>query len=77
MVNNYKKGDLIVLMYLIGNKKFRSTGIVLGISDAILTIGHNFSHTSPIDVTEIPIKDILESKKVIPKEVNSLDDLGI
>ena len=76
MVNNYKKGDLIVLTYLIDNEKFRSSGVVLGISDAVLTIGHNFSHTSPIDITKIPMKDILESKKVVPKEVNSPNDLG-
>jgi len=65
-----------VLTYLIDNEKFRSSGVVLGISDAVLTIGHNFSHTSPIDITKIPMKDILESKKVVPKEVNSPNDLG-
>jgi len=77
MVNDYKKGDLIVLTYLIDNEKFRSSGVVLGISDAVLTIGHSFSHTSPIDITKIQIKDILESKKVVPKEVNSPNDLDV
>lgn len=77
MINNYKKGDLIVLIYISGKEKFCSTGVVLNMSGTALTLGHNFKHTSPIDVTKVPIKDILESKKVVPKEINSSRDLRV
>ncbi len=77
MTNDYKKGDLVALTYVIGNEKFCSNGIILSVSDTILTIGHNFSHTTPIDVTKIPIKAILEGKKITPKEINSLDDINL
>lgn len=77
MINDYKKGDLIVLTYTVDSEKFCSSGIVLSVSDSTLTIGHNFSHFSPIDTTSIPIKDVLKNKKVIPKEINSLDDVSL
>lgn len=75
MINDYKKGDLVALIYMVGNEEFWSTGIVLGVSRAILTIVHNFKDTSPIDITKIPIKNIIKSKKVIPREINSFNDL--
>ncbi len=76
MVNNYKKGNLVALAYIVGKEKFFSTGVVLNMSGAVLILGHNFKRTSPVDTTKIPVKDILEIKKVAPKEVNSFDDLG-
>lgn len=75
MINNYKTGDLISLTYMIRGKEFWSTGIVLDISRSILTVAHNFKGISPIDVTRIPIKNILKSKKITPKEINSFADL--
>ncbi len=76
MINNYKKGNLVELTYIIGKEKFCSTGIVLNMSSTVLTLGHNFKYTSPIDITKIPIKNILESKKITPTEINSFNDLG-
>lgn len=77
MINKHKKGDLVLLTYAIGCEKFYSSGVVLSVSDTDVTIGHNFSHTTPIDVTKIPVKAILESKKIIPREINSLDDIDL
>lgn len=77
MIDNYKKGDIILLTYTVNGEKFCSTGVILDRSCPILTVGHNFKDTSPIDITYIQIKDILESKNVLPKEINSFDDLGV
>ena len=75
MINDYTKGDLVIVEYTLSNMKFCSIGIILGISRTILTIGHNFKKISPIDITKIQIKDILTSKKIIPTEINSMNDL--
>lgn len=76
MINNYKKGDLLTLTYVVKGEEFWSTGIVLDISRATLTLAHNFKGTSAIDVTKISIKSVYKSRKVTPKEINSLTDLG-
>lgn len=76
MINNYKKGDLISLTYMIRGKEFWSTGIVLDVFRATLTLAHNFKGISAIDVTKIPVKSICKSKKITPKEINSLADFG-
>lgn len=75
MINDYTKGDLVIVEYTLGGIKFCSVGIIIGISRTILTIGHNFKDISPIDITKIQVKDILTSKKIIPAEINSMNDL--
>ena len=79
MGHKYKRGDVVVVTYTSQKgEKFRSSGIVLELSDLILKIGHNFEDNFPIDVTEIAVGSILKSE-LIPlesvREINSPTDL--
>lgn len=79
MEKKYKKGQILTVIYeeRSGRRTLKSTGIVIGQTDSKLILGHNFSVISkrPIDITKIPLKNIIKSEGVVPKEINSLHDL--
>ena len=79
MKKNYKKGEVLVVEYRVASSKqlITGVGIVLKKPDSNLILVHNFSATGrqPIDITKIPLKNIVKSKSITPKEINSLSDL--
>ena len=80
MTKNYKKRSILIIDYHIPSSKqiVKSIGIVFKISELMLTLVHNFSGTGrrPIDITKIPLKNILKSEEIEPKEINSLGDFN-
>ena len=77
MINNYKKGDVLLVNSISTNgHTVRNIGIFLEKSDLEIVLAHNFSGITPIDITKISIKDINKIEKVIPVEINSLDQLN-
>ena len=76
MIKNYKKGDVLRIIYKNSNKEtIDAFGIVLKLYDSNIILGHNFKGITPIDTLSIKTSSIIESKKIIPKEINSLSDL--
>lgn len=74
MIKKYKKGKVLEVKYFVSSEKdvIASYGIVYEITDLRLVLVHNFSGTDrkPIDITKIPLKNILRSREVVPKEFN-------
>lgn len=76
MIKNYKKGDVLKVTYKNSNKEIiDAVGVVFKLSDSDIILGHNFKGTTPIDITSIKIQTVIESERIVPKEINSLDDL--
>lgn len=77
MINNYKKGDVLLVNSIsTDGHNIKDIGILLEKSDLEMVLAHNFSGITPIDITKISIKDINKIEKVIPVEINSLDQLN-
>ncbi|MDP2692941.1 MAG: hypothetical protein Q8O88_04850 [bacterium] len=80
MIKNYRKGKVLIIEHFVPSSKriVKSTGIVYKTSGAKLTLAHNFSGSvrQPIDITDIHLKNILNSQEVTPKEINSLSDFN-
>ena len=68
MVITYKKPNY--------KDNWESVGIVFEVFDSEITLAHNFSGMSAIDTTKIFIDNIQESKKITPKEINTMKELG-
>lgn len=76
MVKNLKKSDVLFLKYKSNDESIMECiGIVVSVSDLDIVIAHNFSDRLAIDSTKVLLKNILESKKILPKEINSFNDL--
>ena len=77
MINNYKKGDVLLVNSIsTDGHTVRNIGIFLEKSNLEIVLAHNFSDTTPIDFVKISIKDINKIEKIIPVEINSLDQLN-
>lgn len=53
----------------------KSVGVVFEVSDKEVVLAHNFTGLTPIDTTKIALDKIIESKGIIPTNINSPDDL--
>jgi len=69
MISQYKKGESVAILTR-DNTIFY--GLIYKISDKSLVLAHNFTETKPIDSSEIKSEDIIKTKKIKPKELNSL-----
>ncbi len=78
MTRNYKKGDTVLVTYKRPNHAhvMQSVGVVFEVSDAEIILAHNFTGLIPLDMTKIYLNKILESKEIMPIEIDSLSDLG-
>lgn len=75
----FKKGDTLHLKYMEqdNDNTISSVGIVYSVSETEVTLAHNFSGLIPIDTTKIPLNRIIESRKIIPNEIKSLNELNL
>lgn len=79
-MNKSDIGKVFVIKHYSGTRSENlmiSTGILFEETDHDIVLVHNFSGTGrkPIDITKIPLKNIVKSEEVTPKELNSVDDL--
>lgn len=52
-------------------------GLIFDLSQKQITLAHNFDGVKPIDKTDIIVDDIVDSKTIEPKEINTLSDVDI
>ena len=75
--NKYKKGDVLLITYKEDSSgEIITSGVLFDISQLKITLAHNFSEKIPLDKTILFIKDVINSKIVVPKELNSINDIS-
>lgn len=79
MIDEYKKGDTVIILYKKPNHAYimESVGIVFDMSDAEIIIAHNFSGINPIDLTKVRINKIIDIKKIAVNEINTSKDIAL
>jgi hypothetical protein len=72
---SFNKGALVLVEYRSPNNAMRrSVGVVLELKHDALRLGHNFMGITPIDISRIPLEDVLNVTEVTPKEIDGMED---